>query len=598
MNTFHGLQKNLKDILEGLRESFEVLDMPVESRRAATLASAVATDRPAKLVVVGEFNSGKSTLVNALCGWDLLPAGITPTTATINIISHADTARVDVVRNDGGVTELPFGQEALRQFTARSGDQSDVREVRVGAPGIPLGLVFIDTPGVNDVNQTRSEIVYQMIPEADALLFLMDVQQALKKSEVIFLRDRVLASSMVKTIFVLNHIDRVSKSNEIDIVVANLRTNLFNIYSSVADSLAGSGCERLASDLRRYASDIPIFTVSARTMMRSVIAGQEFSGDPMGLRSAVLQIASPEVRMQTLLAGAVGQTAPLIARLRLEVNERKTVEGAARAGILSALDQNSDVLRKTLRTCKTALETVRVRRHELIAEADRVIDTVFADAAAGLAAQVAAQGTNHALQAVQQEIGRKIESQMGALNERIQKLATDCALKASEFISLPPQKFRINTDHSPSVDPLPDWKSKLKGLADDPFHQIMIMVLAGGIIDVLGPIGLLLVALPIIATLFDGKGSNLSPDEIGSRILQSGQETERAVSGALNDRMELITTTVLDILDEPQQRVRASCAALCGGERISEATLKSLSTHTSQLDVDFGSLVARLGNRF
>ena len=590
MNTCDGLQKNLRDILEELHESFEVLDMPTESRRTATLASAVATDRPAKLVVIGEFNSGKSTLLNALCGWDLLPMGITPTTATINIISHADTARIDVVRNDGGVTELPFGQEALRQFTARSGDHADVREVRVHAPGIPPGLVFIDTPGVNDVNQTRSEIVYQMIPEADALLFLMDVQQALKKSEVIFLRDRVLASSMVKTIFVLNHIDRVSKSSEIDAVVANVRVNLFNIYSAVADSLAGSGCELLASEVRQYASDIPIFTVSAKTMMRSAIAGQEMAGDPMGLRSTAFQFALPEVRMKTLLGGAIGQTAPLIARLRQEVNDRKSIEGTARTGILSALHQDSEVLLKTLRACKTALGTVEVRRRELIAEANRVIDIVFTDAATGLAAQIATQGAERALQAVQQEIGRKIESQMEALNERIRQLATECTVKEHVSIPLPPQRPKINTDPSPSVEPHSAWPSKLNELLNDPLYGTLVQILAWSVIQSLGWIGLGAVALPIIAKLLGEKGSNLPPDEMRNRILQSGREIKTRVTGALNDRMDLITNTVLDILDEPQQRIRTGCAAICGGERMSEATLAALGTRATQLDAEFGAL--------
>jgi len=350
LSNFENLQSNMKGILDELHECFDILDMPTESQHASTLASRITAECPAKLVVVGEFNSGKSTLVNALCGWKLLPAGITPTTATINIVSHAQNAQIDVVRTDGSVTDLTFDQEALRQFTAKSGDHADVREVRICAPGIPPGLIVIDTPGVNDVNQTRSEIVYQMIPEADALLFLMDVQQALKKSEVTFLRDRILASSMAKTIFVLNHIDRVSKAGEVEAAVAYVRTNLINIYSTVADSLTDSGCVHLAAEIRKHSTDIPIFTVSAKAMLDSALTGQFSDGDPMGLRSAIIQFASPQMRMNALLDGAVGQTAPLIARLRQEVNDRKNLEGTARDAVLSELNQDSEVLSKTLST--------------------------------------------------------------------------------------------------------------------------------------------------------------------------------------------------------------------------------------------------------
>src|SRR5262252_2185179 len=55
------------------------------------------------LVVLGEFNHGKSTFVNALLGADVLPTGITPTTASINHVVHADrpTARVTLRMGEG-----------------------------------------------------------------------------------------------------------------------------------------------------------------------------------------------------------------------------------------------------------------------------------------------------------------------------------------------------------------------------------------------------------------------------------------------------------------------------------------------------------------
>src|SRR5215813_12088375 len=53
------------------------------------------------LVVLGEFNHGKSTFVNALCGAAILPAGITPTTATINHLVWADAPRATAFLTDG-----------------------------------------------------------------------------------------------------------------------------------------------------------------------------------------------------------------------------------------------------------------------------------------------------------------------------------------------------------------------------------------------------------------------------------------------------------------------------------------------------------------
>ncbi len=109
--------------------------------------------RPVRIVVVGEFNSGKLTLVNALCGVSLLPAGIIPTTATINGEEHSPIPSIAVVFTDGMIKKLPYAVETLQQFSAKNGDQQEIREVRVGLPTLPRDLVLIDTPGVNDINQ-------------------------------------------------------------------------------------------------------------------------------------------------------------------------------------------------------------------------------------------------------------------------------------------------------------------------------------------------------------------------------------------------------------------------------------------------------------
>src|SRR5687767_12013694 len=58
------------------------------------------------LVVLGEFNHGKSTFVNALLGQDVLPTGITPTTASINHVVYADSPRAHVKLLTGNETQI------------------------------------------------------------------------------------------------------------------------------------------------------------------------------------------------------------------------------------------------------------------------------------------------------------------------------------------------------------------------------------------------------------------------------------------------------------------------------------------------------------
>jgi small GTP-binding protein len=160
------------------------------------------------LVVLGEFNHGKSTFVNALCGAPILPAGITPTTATINHLVWADkpaaTAYLD------GDKSKKIDPKALADWVTIEGKEvSHVRYVEIGWPAEILRdkVTLVDTPGVNDINEQRAEITYSYIPRADAVLFLLDGAQVLKQSERAFLEQRILRRSKDKLIFVLGKID-------------------------------------------------------------------------------------------------------------------------------------------------------------------------------------------------------------------------------------------------------------------------------------------------------------------------------------------------------------------------------------------------------
>src|SRR5580698_4072570 len=87
---------------------FQQLADVAEGVGMVTLARDIRTTRVPKLeaerfhlVVLGEFNHGKSTFVNALLGQEVLPTGITPTTASINHVVHAQNPTARVVLSSG-----------------------------------------------------------------------------------------------------------------------------------------------------------------------------------------------------------------------------------------------------------------------------------------------------------------------------------------------------------------------------------------------------------------------------------------------------------------------------------------------------------------
>ncbi len=197
---------------------FQQLADVAEAVGMTTLARDIRNTRIPKLeaerfhlVVLGEFNHGKSTFVNALLGQDVLPTGITPTTASINHVVYADTPRAHVKLLSGGDTQIDPSQ--LKDWvTVAGGHADDVAFVELGFPSDLLknNVVLVDTPGVNDLNEQRAEVTYGYVPRADAVVFLLDAGQALKDSEREFLRSRVLESARDRLIFVLGKMDMLS----------------------------------------------------------------------------------------------------------------------------------------------------------------------------------------------------------------------------------------------------------------------------------------------------------------------------------------------------------------------------------------------------
>ena len=156
------------------------------------------------LVVVGEFNHGKTTFVNALLGQNVLPVGVTPTTAVIHHLVWGDEPSAKVVLASGAEEPLPF--EDVRSFAtggARACDPVSYLEVALPAELLRERIVLVDTPGVNDLSLTRAEITYGYIPRSDAVLFVLDAGQPVKESERLFLEHQLIGKSRDKIVFVV-----------------------------------------------------------------------------------------------------------------------------------------------------------------------------------------------------------------------------------------------------------------------------------------------------------------------------------------------------------------------------------------------------------
>src|SRR5690348_1592628 len=106
-----GFHERKLDVTAALTELSDVADglgaKSLKERVDRDLVKKLEEDR-FHLVVVGEFNHGKTSFVNALLGETVLPVGVTPTTAAIHHLKYAETPEATVVYQSGRRETIPF----------------------------------------------------------------------------------------------------------------------------------------------------------------------------------------------------------------------------------------------------------------------------------------------------------------------------------------------------------------------------------------------------------------------------------------------------------------------------------------------------------
>jgi small GTP-binding protein len=153
------------------------------------------------IVIVGEFNAGKSSLINALFGEKLRTEGPIPVDDVISILRYRDEP-----------AQKRIGDYVIEQFYP-------IDFLR--------NITLVDTPGTNSIVQRHQEITEDYIPRADLVLFVTSIDRPLSESERKFLE--YIREWGKKVIFVLNKIDTKADS-EIDVVLDYLRTNVRSIF--------------------------------------------------------------------------------------------------------------------------------------------------------------------------------------------------------------------------------------------------------------------------------------------------------------------------------------------------------------------------------
>jgi GTP-binding protein EngB required for normal cell division/tetratricopeptide (TPR) repeat protein len=198
---------------------------------AAAGHAAEALDRPLLVAVMGEFNAGKSSFVNALSGDEVAPTGVTPTTATVNVLRYGAAPAARVIRHDGGARDLPVAD--VTSLLAHLGDE-EARAVRLVEIFLPVEALrrveIVDTPGLNSIRPEHERVARDFLQEADAIVWVFAIGQAAKATEREALAFAHGAGKRV--LGVLNKVDRADAA-EIDAVTRHVADSLGALIETI-----------------------------------------------------------------------------------------------------------------------------------------------------------------------------------------------------------------------------------------------------------------------------------------------------------------------------------------------------------------------------
>jgi len=201
------LLKDERELLSDLRTALVIFDH--ESGDPEALRQSIQQlDELFLLVAVGEFNSGKSTVINALLGEKLLEEGVTPTTTEIQILRYGETQGRTVVNNRQIV--LTFPVEFLKNMS------------------------MVDTPGTNAILREHETLTSQFVPRSDLVLFITSSDRPFTESEKLFLQH--IRTWGKKVIFVVNKIDILQTDDEILQVQNFVQENARGVLGSLPET--------------------------------------------------------------------------------------------------------------------------------------------------------------------------------------------------------------------------------------------------------------------------------------------------------------------------------------------------------------------------
>lgn len=191
MKTLELLKQKVEKAAAVAKDKLPVADSVAKiGQDAASLAKRISEDKYVKIPFVGDFNSGKSSLLNSFLGRDILPTNILPETAVAYEIYFSENERLELVA-DGNVKKTSRSLDDIKTFSVTP---SDIVRVYVNNADVKSlndkGVVLVDMPGIDSGIEAHNNAILNYIKEGTVFMLFNDAENGtLRSSTVSFINE-------------------------------------------------------------------------------------------------------------------------------------------------------------------------------------------------------------------------------------------------------------------------------------------------------------------------------------------------------------------------------------------------------------------------
>ncbi|OQB12016.1 MAG: Bacterial dynamin-like protein [Firmicutes bacterium ADurb.Bin193] len=176
--------------------------------------------------IVGEFSVGKSTLINALLGIDILPANVQETTCVVTKIKYDEECSIKVLYSDGTIPKkINFDKNELFNYLCKKGKSysEKIIEIRITVPSDILknGITLIDTPGLGSSNEVNNQRAIEVMSRSNAIIMAIGNIGGRENLE------------LIKNMMLWN------SNNQYPVIFAITHKDKFNTHKDKKDALEG-----------------------------------------------------------------------------------------------------------------------------------------------------------------------------------------------------------------------------------------------------------------------------------------------------------------------------------------------------------------------